>query len=291
MDMPTIRRAPRTARPLAAARLRQLTYSLGHRVDGRPHGRDGSARCGAAPATSRGGRRSARSPRSRTASTSARSGSCSSSRRAGRCVTRYARISRRLRRVISAPERGGSSPHCPPSSAPAAPSARSRTRDTAVSTAVLSSAKLSPAASSPATITRSRPASRPSRGRTASRMRRRSRLRRTDERSPTSAKPTRATARSLAASWARTPAAEARTHRHGRRQSDVARAGDVARSPRRRGGQALAPLATPRLEHLASPRRRHADAKPVGLAPVLLLGLVGPFDVRRSRKREDRDRL
>src|ERR1019366_10074173 len=74
-------------------------------------------------------------------------------------------------------------------------------------------------------------------------------------------------------------------HRRGWRQSDVAHAGDVARSPWRRWGQALASLATPRLEHLASTGSRHPDAKPVGLAPVLLLGLVGPLDVGDSAER------
>src|ERR1700681_3319409 len=62
------------------------------------------------------------------------------------------------------------------------------------------------------------------------------------------------------------------------RQSGVARKGDAAGSSRRGRRKALATLAAPRLEHLATSGRRHAYAKPVRLAPVALLGLVRPLD-------------
>src|ERR1022692_1341043 len=65
-------------------------------------------------------------------------------------------------------------------------------------------------------------------------------------------------------------------------QSGVAREGDAASSSRGGRSQALAAFPTACLEHLASARRRHAYAKAVRLTPVLLLGLVRPFDGRLS---------
>src|ERR1700693_3729238 len=66
------------------------------------------------------------------------------------------------------------------------------------------------------------------------------------------------------------------------RQSGVARKGDAAGSSRRSRREALATLAAPRLQHLATSGRRHAYAKPMGFAPVALLGLVRPLDSRLS---------
>jgi hypothetical protein len=63
-------------------------------------------------------------------------------------------------------------------------------------------------------------------------------------------------------------------------QSGVARKGDAAGSSRWSRRQALAALAAACLEHLATPGRRHAYAKPVGFAPVALFGLVRPLDGR-----------
>ena len=65
-------------------------------------------------------------------------------------------------------------------------------------------------------------------------------------------------------------------------QSGVAREGDAASSSRGGRSQALAAFPTACLEHLAAARRRHAYAKAVRLTPVLLLGLVRPFDGRLS---------
>ena len=64
------------------------------------------------------------------------------------------------------------------------------------------------------------------------------------------------------------------------RQSGVARKGDAAGSSRRSRRQALAALAATCFQHLAPAGRRHANAKPVRLAPVFLLGLVRPLDGR-----------
>jgi hypothetical protein len=64
------------------------------------------------------------------------------------------------------------------------------------------------------------------------------------------------------------------------RQSGVARKGDAAGSSRRSRRQALAALAATCFQHLAPSGRRHADTKPVRLAPVFLLGLVRPLDGR-----------
>jgi hypothetical protein len=67
---------------------------------------------------------------------------------------------------------------------------------------------------------------------------------------------------------------------HAPRQSGVARKGDAAGSSRRSRRQALAALAATCFQHLAPAGRRHADTKPVRLAPVFLLGLVRPLDGR-----------
>jgi len=64
------------------------------------------------------------------------------------------------------------------------------------------------------------------------------------------------------------------------RQSGVARKGDADGSSRRSRREALTTLAAPRLQHLATSGRRHAYAKPMGFAPVALLGLVRPLDSR-----------
>jgi hypothetical protein len=66
------------------------------------------------------------------------------------------------------------------------------------------------------------------------------------------------------------------------RQSGVARKGDAAGSSRRSRSQALTALAASRLQYLAASGRRHTNAKPMGLAPVFLLGLVRPLDGRLS---------
>jgi hypothetical protein len=78
------------------------------------------------------------------------------------------------------------------------------------------------------------------------------------------------------------PRSEPRCRSPAPRQSGLARKGDAAGSSRRSRREALATLATPRLQHLATSGRRHAYAKPVGFAPVALLGLVRPLDSRLS---------
>ena len=62
------------------------------------------------------------------------------------------------------------------------------------------------------------------------------------------------------------------------RRSAAAPAGDTAGSPGGGWSQALAALATACLEHLPPSGRRHAGTKPMGFAPVALLGLVRPLD-------------
>jgi hypothetical protein len=63
-----------------------------------------------------------------------------------------------------------------------------------------------------------------------------------------------------------------------RRRNASGPTGAVRGSPRGCRRQSLAPFPAPRSEHLAAAWRAHANAKPMSLPPVALLGLVGPLD-------------